>query len=106
MDIWLQYDRKVVRAHSFILNPTLEATTKFVTGFSHGCYVCRLDNHNHTTCTYLTDWKRLGKAAYGSNHTTTPNNSSITANTRIKTNTNNQGKSTKRIQANRVSNIV
>ena len=74
--------------------------------FSQGCYVCRLDNHNHTTSTYLIDWKRLGKAAYDSNNTTTPNNSSNTTNTRIQANRNDQGKSTQHIQANRVSTIV
>ena len=91
---------------SFILDPTLEATTNCSGGFSQGCYVCRLDSHNHTTCTYLTDWKRLGKTAYDSNNTTTPNNSSSTTNTRIKATTNNQGKSTQHIQANRISTIV
>ena len=68
--------------------------------------MCRIYNHNHTTCTYLTDWKRLGKAAYDSNNTTTPNNRSSTTNTRIKANINNQGQSKQHIQANRVSTIV
>ena len=92
--------------HSFILDQTLEATTKFTGGFSQGCYVCHLNNHNHTTCTYFIDWKWLGEAAYESNNTTTPNHSSSTTNTRIKANTNNQGKFTQHIQANRVSTIV
>jgi len=94
MDIWLRYVKKVVGTHSFILDPTLEVTITFAGGFSQGCYVCPLDNHNHTTCTYLTDWKRLGTAAYDSNNTRILNNSSITTNTRIKPNTNNQVKST------------
>ena len=96
----------MVGTHSYFLDPTLEATTKFVGGLSQDCYIFRLDNHNHSTCTYLTYWKRLGKATYDSNNTTTPNNSSSTTNTRIKTNTNNPGKSTHHIQANRVSTIV
>ena len=92
--------------HSFILDPTLEATTKFAGDVSQGCYVCRLDNHYHTTCTYLTDWKRLVKTVYDSNNATTPKNSNITTNTRIKANINNQGNFTQHIQTKRVSNIV
>ena len=88
----------MVSTHSFILDPTLEATTNFTGGISQGCYVCRLDNRNHTTCEY--------KAVYDSNTTTTPNNLSSTTNTRIKANTNNQGTSTQHIQAHRVSTIV
>ena len=61
---------------------------------SQGCYVCRLDNHNYTTCTHLIDLRRLGIAAYDNNNTTTPNNSSSITNTGIEAETNNQGKST------------
>ena len=90
MDIWLRYVRKVMGTHSFILGSTLEATAQFAGGFSQGCYGYRLDNHNHPNCTYLTCWKRLGKALYDSNNSITPNNSSSTINTRIKANTDNQ----------------
>ena len=48
----------------------------------------------------------MGKVACDSNNTTTPNNSSITTNTHINPNTNNQGTSTQRIQTDRVSSIV
>ena len=96
----------MVGTYSFILDLTLEATTKFAGSFSQGCYVCRLENHNRTTCTCLIDKKRFGNITYDSNTTTTPNNSSITTNTRINPNTNNQGPSTQRIQVNKISTIV
>ena len=46
MEIWLRYVWKVVGTHSFILDPTSEATTKFDVGLSQGCYVYRLDSQD------------------------------------------------------------
>ena len=48
----------------------------------------------------------MWKVVYDSDNITTPNNSSITTSTLANTNTNNQGKSTEHIQANRVSITV